>query len=309
VRFQLTEEAVLLIRSVLSAIVDAAEVFPSIIKTDLHACIIHIFATIMMTPSCQDVIVPQALPMFKRFITSMLGARTTSEARSVTDAQVQGCLRRLLSIYLNAQKREQPTSLQCVKNCLLAITILFTGGNNRLAANNPLAQRFLEEVLDCLTDRMTAKIAANCIKSLLLQPSPSPADQSIARFLLPRLVAYITDTDPEDPEQARNLIAQTITQYVSTVGKDHMPIVISVVAPALLSRASSEGAVVYQETSARLLELASADQPGFRGVVGNMSEGQRAFMEEVIKSGQQARVVKNETSSQPTIALKMDFGG
>lgn len=158
VRFQLTEEAVLLIRSALSAIVDAAEVFPSIIKTDLHACIIHIFATIMMTPSCQDVIVPQALPMFKRFITSMLGARTTSEARSVTDAQVQGCLRRLLSIYLNAQKREQPTSLQCVKNCLLAITILFTGGNNRLAANNPLAQRFLEEVLDCLTDRMVSSL-------------------------------------------------------------------------------------------------------------------------------------------------------
>lgn len=88
-----------------------------------------------------------------------------------------------------------------------------------------------------------------------------------------------------------------------------MPIVMSVVAPALLSRASNEGAVVYQETSARLLELASADQPGFRGVVGNMSEGQRAFMEEVIKSGQQTRVVKSEASSQPTIALKMDFGG
>ncbi|KXJ88773.1 HEAT repeat protein [Microdochium bolleyi] len=310
VRFQLTEEAVLLIRSALNAIVDAAEVFPSIIKTDLHACIIHIFATIMMTPSCQDVIVPQALPMFKRFITSMLGARSSPEAKSVTDAQVQGCLRRLLSIYLNGQKREQPTSLQNVKNCLLAITILFTGGNNRLAANNPLAQRFLEEVMDCLTDRMTAKIAANCVKSLLLQPSPSPADQSIARYLLPRLVAFITDTDPEDPEQARSLVAQTLTQYVSAVGKDHRPIVMSVIAPALLSRANSEGAVIYQETSARLLELASADQPGFRGIVANMSEGQRAFMEEVIKSGRQTAVATGaQASSQPTIALKMDFGG
>ncbi|KAJ1337272.1 HEAT repeat-containing protein 5 [Microdochium nivale] len=310
VRFQLTEEAVLLIRMALNAIVDAAEVFPSIIKTDLHACIIHIFATIMMTPSCQEVIVPQALPIFKRFITSMLGARTSAEARSVTDAQVQGCLRRLLSIYLNAQKREQPTSLQSVKNCLLAITILFTGGNNRLAANNPLAQRFLEELLDCLTDRMTARIAANCVKSLILQPSPSPADQSIARFLLPRLVGFITNTDPEDPEQARTSVAQTLTQYVTVVGKDHAPIVMSVVAPALLSRANSEGAVTYQETSARLLELASVDQPGFRSVVGNMSEGQRAFMEEVINSGRQIAVNKGgQTSSQPTIALKMDFGG
>lgn len=128
--------------------------------------------------------------------------------------------------------------------------------------------------------------------------------------MLPRLIAFITDTEPEDPEQARKLVAHTLTQYVSAVGKDHAPIVMSVVAPALLSRANSEGATVYQETSARLLELASADQPSFRSVVGNMSEGQRAFMEEVIRSGRQSGATKgNVASNQPTIALKMDFGG
>jgi hypothetical protein len=157
IRHQMTEEAILLIKTALNALVDAAEVFPAIIKTDLYACIIHIFATILATPSCQEVIVPQSLPTLKRFITSMSSSRKDSEeGASQTDIQLLGCLRRILSIYLNAQKREAPTSLSCVKNCLLALTILFTGGKNHLPASEPLVERFLEEVLDCLTDRMVS---------------------------------------------------------------------------------------------------------------------------------------------------------
>ncbi|RYC66035.1 hypothetical protein CHU98_g137 [Xylaria longipes] len=310
VRHQLTEESVLLVRTGLSAIVDAAEVFPAIIKTDLHACIIHIFATILATPSCQEIIVPQALPMFKRFVTSMANSRGAGDGKSPTDTQVQGCLRRFLSIYLNAQKRDAPQSLQCVKNCLLAITILFTGGNNRLAATDRVVAKFLDEVLDCLTDRMTAKIAANCIKSLLLQKSPTLADQSVARYLLPRLVAFVSNTDPEDPEDARKLVAHTLTQYVSVINKDHAQIAMSIVAPTLLSRAASEGPEVYKETSSRLLELASVDQSAFKGIVGAMSEGQKAFMEEVLRSGRQDNDADrdNTNAGQPSITLKMNFG-
>ncbi|KAM0818482.1 putative Armadillo-type protein [Seiridium cardinale] len=311
VRHQLTEEAVLLIRSALNAIVDAAEVFPAIIRADLHACIIHIFSTVLATPSCQEIIVPQALPILKRFMTSISSSRAAADNKSHSGAQLQGCLRRFLSIYLNAQKRESPSSLSCVKNCLLAVTILFTGGHNRLAANDPVVARFLNELMDCLTDRMTAKIASNCVRSLLLQPSPTPADQSIARYLLPRLIAFVTTTEPEDPENARRLIAQTLTQYVGNVDSDHAQIVMAVVAPALLSRASSEGAEVYRETSTRLLEMASTDQAAFRGIVAAMDEGQKAFMEEVIKSGRATGDGGKGASSaggQPTIALKMNFG-
>jgi len=146
------------------------------------------------------------------------------------------------------------------------------------------------------------------------------ADQTIARALLPRLVAFVTNTEPEDPENARALVAQTLCQYSTGVSKDHTPIAMALVVPALLARAASEGdgegegsAEVYLETSARLLELASADQAAFRGVVGAMSEGQRAFMEEVIRSGRQsgagARKTSDEGEERPTIALKMDFGG
>jgi hypothetical protein len=156
-RHQMNEEAILLIRTSMDALVAAAEVFPSIIKADLHACIIHIFATILGTPGCQELIVPQSLTTLKRFVSSMSQSRkVATDGTSTTDVQLQGCLRRFLSIYLNAQKREMPNALLCVKNCLLASTILFTGGKNQLPASDPLVLKYLDEVLDCLTDRMVS---------------------------------------------------------------------------------------------------------------------------------------------------------
>jgi HEAT repeat-containing protein 5 len=158
----------------------------------------------------------------------------------------------------------------------------------------------------------TAKIAANCIRSLLLQPHPTVADQTMTRNLLPRLVAFVTNSEPEDPENARGLVAHSLCQYVGVVPKDRVPVTMALVVPTLLARAAGEGTDSYKETSARLLELASADQGAFRAVVGAMDEGQKAFMEEVIRSGRQTAAQKSSAADdvgQPSIALKMDFGG
>ena len=121
----------------------------------------------------------------------------------------------------------------------------------------------------------------------------------------------MTNTEPEDPENARTLVAHSLTQYISVTHKDKRALAMALVVPALLSRAVSEGEEVYRETSARLLELAGIDQPSFRGVVAGMSEGQKAFMEEVIRSGRQANATAKSTddgAGQPSIALKMNFG-
>ncbi|KAM3451752.1 hypothetical protein MY3296_005032 [Beauveria thailandica] len=314
VRHQINEETLVLIRTSLDALVDAAEVFPAIIKSDLHACIIHIFATILATPSCQELIVPQSLATFKRFIGSMSASRKLApDGSSATDVQLQGCLRRFLSIYLNAQKREESTSLICVRNCLLAATILFTGGNNHLPASEPLVVRYLDELLDCLTDRMTSKIAANCIRSLLLQSSPSSSDVTIARYLVPRLIAFVINVKPEDPEQARSLTAHSLCLYVGAVDAERTPAAMSLVVPMLMARATAEGEARYPETSARLLEVAAVNQDVFRGIVSAMSAAQRSLLEEVVRSARQVSNSANQNSTdaggQPTIQLKMNFGG
>ncbi|RFU32204.1 hypothetical protein B7463_g4129, partial [Scytalidium lignicola] len=313
VRYALTDETVSLIRVSLNALVDAAEVFPSVIKTDLHACIIHIFSTILGTASCQAVVVPQSLPIFKRFITSLaVSPQKFSDRADANLDQIQGCLKRFLSIYLNAQKRETEASLPCVKNSLLAITLLLTSANNRLPASNPLITRFLDEIIDCLSDRMTTKVAANCIRSILLQTPKTPADQSIVRYLLPRLIEFVTKTETEDPENGRPLIAHALTSFVTTLSGLPKSIAMSVIIPALLSRANKEGKVVYSETSARLLELAASDAVDFKGVVSNLSEEQKSFMESVIMAGRSSNARKgpivNGTDKEPTIALRMDFG-
>ncbi|CZS92890.1 related to rat omega-conotoxin-sensitive calcium channel alpha-1 subunit rbB-I [Rhynchosporium agropyri] len=312
-RHQLTDEAVSLVRTSLNALVDAAEVFPSIIKTDLHACIIHIFATILGTASCQAVVVPQSLPILKRFMASISPA-TKKGKPDANVMQVQGCLTRFLSIYLHAQKRESESSLPCVKNALLASTLLLTSGVNYMSASEPLVTRFLDEVIDCLSDRMTAKVAAGCIRTLVLQSPKTPADQSITRYLLPRLISFTTATNIQDPENARSLVTHALTLYTTTLPSPQKAIAMSVIVPMLLSRANNEGKGVYQETSARLLDLAGSDQGAFRGVVGGMSVEQKGFMESVILKGRQSegsvgKVTNEDSGKEPTIALRMDFGG
>lgn len=166
---------------------------------------------------------------------------------------------------------------------------------------------------------------------------------------MPRLLAFVANVEPQDPEGARSLVAQTLTAFVARAvvqatsaeeNRTSVSVATALVLPALLARASGElekwqeenlgssddpdGAgiansvaaeadrnSIYRETSGRLLELASADAAAFRSVVGGLNENQRAFMEEVIKAGRQAEVAKPTTSSngQPTIALKMNFGG
>ncbi|KAI9731821.1 MAG: hypothetical protein M1818_007686 [Claussenomyces sp. TS43310] len=312
----LTDEAVSLLRVSLNALVDAAEVFPAIIKTDLHACIIHIFATILGTASCQAVVLPLSLPIFKRFMTSVaVPHQMTGGHETSSSTQVQGCLRRFLHIYLNAQKREAEASLPCVKNALLASTVLLTSGTNSMSTSDPLVVKFLDEALDCLSDRMTVKVAANCMRSLLLQSPKTPADQSIARYLLPRLVNFVTRTEGEDPEKGRAMIAHALTSFVTTLHHPHLAVAMSLVVPTLLSRASKEGKEngVYEETSTRLLELAGADHGAFRAVVASLNQEQKAFMEEVIRSGRGDRAAQKTSDAseinEPSIALRMNFGG
>ncbi|PHH55474.1 Pof6 interactor protein 1 [Ceratocystis fimbriata CBS 114723] len=338
VRHQMNEEAMLLVRTALEALADAADVFPAIIQTDLHACIIHIFATMLATPMCQDLVVPQTLPIFKRFIAGVTGLRggvvanTSTASSAVSEGavlQLRGCLRRFLSVYLIAQRREQPNALMCVKNALLASTILFTGGSNQLPASDPLVARYLDEVVDCLTDRMTAKTAANCIRSLLLQPSPTAADHSIARYLVPRLIAFATNTAPEDPEAARPLVMLALTKYSSTLPRERLPVAFAVMITALLAWASAEeedpdtagsssgnssgsSRSTYAHASARLLELAAVSADAFKAVVAGLNASQRAFLEAIVRHGQKPGAAdqghETQRGEQPTIELKMNFG-
>ncbi|KAI9711276.1 MAG: hypothetical protein M1820_002263 [Bogoriella megaspora] len=307
-RQDMSDEAVSLIRSSLEALVDVAEIFPTIIKTDLHACIFHIFATILGTASCQASVVPQALPIFKRFVGSI-----STRPQSPTIVQISRTLSTFLRILKNAQKRENEASVSCEKNALLASTILLTSTSNILDPNEPLIPHYVTKVIDGLQSPVTTKVAANCSRSLLSLQSKSPASSVVIASILPDLLQFIgTPPEIEGLEESRTIIAQTLTASTKSMEPLQVLSFAGILIPTLLARANTEGKLLYSETAARLLDIASANQQAFRSLVASMSEEERLFMEEVIREGSASADSRKDTGKgidrEPTIALKMDFG-
>lgn len=318
-----SDDSLTLIRLALRSLVDVASVFPSIIRNDLNACIIHIFTTILATGICQAEVVPQALPIFRQFVHAITHSADIAEERDVVSFQIRGCLTRFLTILTIAQRRESESSIPCAKNTLLAITFLLTAGGHVLPPQDPVINRVLNELLDCLQDVGLATVAASCLRSILLKPSPRyMTDDVISRYLLPRLIAFLVGTPgdngdvPNDPENSRTVIARTLVSCVTnaTFSPAEMPTAISLVMSALVARAKREGASVHKESAGHLLELAKADQAIFRVLVANMSPDQKALLEEVLRSAgigtgpaKAGETVDTAPQAAPSIALRMDF--
>ncbi|KAL9609438.1 MAG: hypothetical protein Q9167_005793 [Letrouitia subvulpina] len=317
VRETLTDEATTLIKNSLESLVEASEIFPSIIKSDLYATIFHIYTVILSTPACQAAVIPQTLPVFRRFVQSTTDSNSLDSSSSIS-SQVQGCLHRFLAILGIAQRRELESSLSCAKNTLLATTILFTTASNTLSPNAPLVKAAMEAMLDCLQDLGLAKMVSSCLRSLTLVPSKNPTDEAIARYLFTRLVHFAADVEQSDPENARAIVLQTLTAFVNLLSEDNdkAAAAMTVVLSALLGRASKEGSIIYKMIAARVMELANERlMTTFRSVVAALDPEQRAFMEKILKEGgaSPGGVNKNTAdgaagSGEPSIALKLSFG-
>ncbi|KAF2156259.1 HEAT repeat protein-like protein [Myriangium duriaei CBS 260.36] len=308
IRAEISDEGVVVVRLALDALVDAAEVFPSIIKSDLHACILHLFITILGTGSCQAAVVPTALPIFRRFVDSI--SRTAS---SETRNQIHNTLSRFLLILQNAQKRENEASLPCEKNTLLASTILVTTAHSTLAANDKLIPRLAIEVAEALSNPTTTKMAAGCARSLLLMVDKNNAIHGpIAAVLLPRLVAFLaTPSDLEELDETASILAAALVAF-ATSSKTSSPAAraaaYNVVIAALLARVQATDSAA-QDIPSKLLGLAAADQGAFRAAVLRLGQEERGVMERVLREGQgrgEERVQEREAEGH-TIALRMDF--
>jgi HEAT repeat-containing protein 5 len=303
----LGDEAVALIRTALEALVDVAEVFPSVIKSDLYACIICTFCTMLASGACQSTVLPLAFPIFKRFLRSITSSGKAHDVKRL----IRGCLWQFLKILMHVQRRENEFALPCAKNTLLAMTILLTSTGTTLPANDELIDQALEEILDCLRDVGLATVAANCLRSLLLMTPKAPFDERVFRHLLPRMLHFLVDTTVEDPEHAKVMIAQTLASSLKSVPTESRPLLCAIVIPALLKRAALDGPKAHKETATQLLEVAGADQAAFRSLVGKLRNQQRDFLESLLKSergqGRQDKVDRVEVDVKPSIALRMDF--
>ncbi|RMY17456.1 hypothetical protein D0867_06016 [Hortaea werneckii] len=299
VRLESSEEATTLVRTTLQALVDVSDVFPSIIKTDLHATILHIFVTILGTGACQAAVVPQSLPILRRFIASV-----SEEERSETPHQLRSAIARMLIILKNAQKRETDASLPCEKNTMLAVTVILSAAPQYFTEERNLLSRFIGELIEAVEVPMTSRVAAGCVRTLLMA-GVEPA------HLLPAALHFVTNpSDLEGLEESRKLMTQTITMYASRVPEPQQTVAVVLVVNALLEQASSQGQQSYQETATRLLELAAANSGSFRSAVTSLDADRKSLLEGILKSraGLQRNTSDFGTDREPSIALKMDFG-
>ena len=304
-----SEKSAELILMSLEALVDVADVFPSVIRADLYACIMHTFCTILATGMCQTDVIPQAFPIFRRFL---LGVTVSSGRHTDTVRLVRGCLLQLLNILRHAQRRETESALPCARNTYLSMTILLTSVGRILPQNDPLVVKAISEMFESLQDLGLGKVAATCIHTLLTAKPKSPCEEAVARLLYPKILHFITDPEMEDPENVSGSLVQTLTSGVVTLpSQSGKSAAIAMIMPALLDRAEDLGRDSFKEMADRLLELAAAEPITFRSLVVSLHKEQRSLLEEVLKSGgglkKQAGERDTESDAKPTIELRMDF--
>ena len=309
-RHGISDEAVNLIALSLNALVDVADVFPTIIRADLHACILHIFMTILATGACQTLVVPKALPIFKRFVQTL--AEEASDNPTLEE-QLRVCLHRLRSILANAQRRETDASLQCARNTIMASAILLSNGTGAIAPDEPLMAKMLEDLCESLPDLGLGKVAAGCLRSLLFLDGQRATAQQIVRFLLPRLLHFIIDGAQADLDNARPVVIQAIVAYLAALQQDNeaFAATLCLALPALLHRAEALGRNTFADMATRLLAIAGMNQAAFKGVAATLSVEQRGLLQEVLREGEispkQADGIGSK-KEEPSIALKLNFG-
>ena len=327
----LSEEGISLVRRAFKALVEVANVFPSVIRSDLTACILHSYCSLLATGICQAEVVPQLMPAFKAFVNDVaLSAPPNGQHSSATLSSrlLRGCLHRFLSILAHAQRRENEYALACAKNTLLSITILMTTAGFLSPPNDPLIQKAVAELLDCLQDVGLAKTSASCIRTLLLTRPKSACDEVAGCLLWPGLLAFVCNYDTEasdnpDPEGVRPSVVQSLVTATSTMSRrSAKAATMSVLVPLLLSLAEQNdlagGAGVTgseAQLGQQLLELAGADGTIFKAILAQVGEGQGAILQNLLRSAAEHSGSatsmnggeEDDLSGRPAIELRMDF--
>ena len=305
-------ESIALVQLSFQALVDVSEIFPSVIRTDLRACVFHCYCAILATGICQDEVLPSLLPVFRSFLQRV----SKSSKNESTSLLVRGSLHQMLVVLSIAQRRENEFSLTCAKNTLLSITVLLTSASAVIPVNEDLVHRAVAELLDCLQDVGLAKVAANCIRTLLHTNQKTPCDESVGRMLWPQVLHFICDPDAEDPENVRSSLTHALVGSVASLRADKRQAAMSILIPVLLHRANQKLGNGSQEKASResatwLLELAAAGQQAFRATVVLLDDDRRADLETLLRDTgigrRQETDVEDAVDSRPTIELRMDF--
>lgn len=295
-RARQSEEVSALVHAALQALVNVSDIFPAIIRTDLRDAILHVFIVMLSTGSCQAVMVPQSLPMFRRLVASM-----AAQPLPHTDRQLANALARLLQILHAAQEQDSDLSIACEKNVLLGAALLITSASGILTSSQWIVQRFFTEVQASLLKPTTSRVAVGCLRTILFAGIAGKRMVGMAlRFMFER---------DEELRDSQALMANLLTTYTGRVAQPRRAILLGLVLLAIVDWAQRCGLSVHEEATSRIVELSQLDSNAFRSAFASTSPQQKQFLHMLLKDRMNVRRSGDSVEQEPTIALKLDFGG
>ena len=175
--------------------------------------------------------------------------------------------------------------------------------------------RFVIEVAECLSNRLTSQVAAGLSRSLLLLSTTStagPAEAHLSAQLLPRLIAFvILPCDVEGTDETRASVAHTLTTFVAALDEARSrAAAMGMVIPAIVLRAKREGERVWKDSRERFIELADRDGVMFRALVGaRLNEDDTNLLKEIVRSGEESDEDEDEEDGDLGGGKRMTEGG
>lgn len=303
----ITDQECALICASISSIIETAPFFPLLIRTDLEACIFHIFARIMGTPACHLTLVQSLFPILKKFCISI-----RSNPPLLLVKQIRSSIKICLNVLKISQRREYEEALQCEKNMLMTITLFLTTFDHVLRLYDNIVDKVVAEVVDCLNHELTSNVAAGCCRLLLAPNSAKSATDAIRYLLLPPILEImLAEAISEPSKRSCEVLEQSLISFAATSRKPRRLASYLLLTSYLMAKARLQGPNSYADIAARLINLAAQGSEEMRAILSTLGKSEKSFLETLIVHGKAHSGAATETSFgelEPAISLKMDFG-
>ncbi|SGZ51038.1 CIC11C00000005334 [Sungouiella intermedia] len=252
----------LVLKKLLSAVVNMIQQFDDEARYDLSSCILYIFAKIYEYDD--DILISLVLPFLKSVV---------SEASS-----------KLATPFLDILRQTDTFSAASHKiNYILTMTVLVTGGGVQL--NSEEVDRLASVLVECLDDRESASTAVHAIKSLI-KHSSSPSSGHIMRKVLKLLlVALALDHTGVDAKIAFEIII-LFTQSSALDNESKVTAMYAIVVP-LLVEFEQRDILPLEYLNAKILALVNYNPNAFKLVVNeHLDADQKSAAERLVKLNQ-----------------------
>lgn len=237
-----------LVQDALNNLVGMVEVFPTVIRVDLYACLLFVFGKILeKTSVIGGTISKVSLASFKVFLTNMVETRNSTNNQQYMDS-IDQCIAIVTTQLVSSLKKDPsstntPLELTQKELNLLALVIVFKTAAPILKPRtstspgiSPQEVNELSQVLvECITVPAMQKVSAECLRALLTTSHQSRIGQALVIKTIPPLVALATgdglspifkhhrssvrnDDDDED-EDNDDLVVESSTDYADEIDR------------------------------------------------------------------------------------------